>query len=84
MTLFDDNANNNPTATVEHEPTTSNDVPVPAESSAPAEAERQVTVTQTEEKPVSTGAPAEDFAAALETFTTEAEEAVGEDRVIRG
>src|SRR5437899_2479779 len=27
---------------------------------------------------------AEDFAAALETFTTEAEEAVGEDRVIRG
>ncbi|PYX85716.1 MAG: 30S ribosomal protein S1, partial [Acidobacteria bacterium] len=31
-----------------------------------------------------TTAPAEDFASALETFTTEAEEAVGEDRVIRG
>jgi small subunit ribosomal protein S1 len=29
-------------------------------------------------------APAEDFASALETFTTEAEESVGEDRVIRG
>src|SRR5206468_9629092 len=28
--------------------------------------------------------PTEDFATALETFTTEAEEAVGEDRVIRG
>src|SRR4029077_18776948 len=29
-------------------------------------------------------APGEDFAAALETFTTEAEEAVSEDRVIKG
>ena len=36
-------------------------------------------------KPMTTTtAPAEDFASALETFTTEAEEAVGEDRVIRG
>jgi small subunit ribosomal protein S1 len=33
-----------------------------------------------EEKPIAT----EDFAAALETFTTEAEEAVSEDRVIKG
>src|SRR6516165_11689668 len=30
------------------------------------------------------GAPVEDFASALETFTTEAEEAVSEDRVIKG
>jgi len=29
-------------------------------------------------------APAEDFASVLETFTTEAEEAVSEDRVIKG
>ena len=44
--------------------------PTDAHQSAPA----------AEEKP----APADDFAAALETYTTEAEEAVSEDRVIRG
>ena len=44
--------------------------PTDAHQSAPA----------AEEKPV----PADDFAAALETYTTEAEEAVSEDRVIRG
>ena len=36
-----------------------------------------------EKPPVSTATP-EDFASALETFTTEAEESVGEDRVIKG
>jgi small subunit ribosomal protein S1 len=40
---------------------------------------------ETNNKPMTTTtAPTEDFASALETFTTEAEEAVGEDRVIRG
>ena len=46
------------------------------------EAQKERTLT---DKPMTTTtAPAEDFASALETFTTEAEEAVGEDRVIRG
>ncbi len=84
MTLFDDNTSHNPTATVEHEPATSNDAPAQPESQASAEPQPPVEVaqSQTEERPASM--PAEDFAAALETFTTEAEEAVGEDRVIRG
>ncbi len=83
--MFDDNTSHNPTATVEHEPTTSNDAPAQPENTAQqphaAIAEAQ-TQNQSEEKPAS--APAEDFASALETFTTEAEEAVGDDRVIRG
>src|SRR5207245_8842373 len=37
-----------------------------------------------EEKPAVSTATTDDFAAALETFTTEAEESVGEDRVIKG
>src|SRR5919202_194751 len=83
MTLFDDNTSHHPTATVEHEPTTSSDVPAHSESQASEPQQHaEVAQAQTEEKPAS--APAEDFAAALETFTTEAEEAVGEDRVIRG
>src|SRR5581483_2809327 len=85
MTLFDDNTSHNPTATVEHEPTTSNDVPAQPETTAPqqhTEVAQPQTQSQSEEKPAS--APTEDFASALETFTTEAEEAVGEDRVIRG
>src|SRR5581483_7984709 len=88
MTLFDDNTSHNPTATVEHEPTTSHDAPAQPESQASAETEQHAEIAQrptpshTDDKPA--GAPAEDFASALETFTTEAEEAVGEDRVIRG
>src|SRR5437868_15191453 len=37
--------------------------------------------TLTDSPMTTTAAPAEDFASALETFPTEAEEAVGEDRV---
>jgi len=80
MTLYDDitvpdleSATSEPTV---HEPgpelaaTTAPRQPVPA--SAP------------EEKPAMSSSVAEDFAAALETFTTETEEAVGEDRVVKG
>ena len=50
-----------------------------------AQAEARREEKETNNKPMTTTtAPAEDFASALETFTTEAEEAVGEDRVIRG
>src|SRR5438132_3290871 len=53
---------------------------MPAEGSIAAEPQFPAEPAQAQNnKPA-----AEDFAAALETFTTEAEEAVGEDRVIRG
>jgi small subunit ribosomal protein S1 len=71
--LLDDNTAHNldSAVTFEHEP---------AESSIAAEPQPPAELAQTQNnKPA-----AEDFAAALETFTTEAEEAVGEDRVIRG
>jgi small subunit ribosomal protein S1 len=47
------------------------------------EAAHNSPATAQEEKPAMTTAT-EDFATALETFTTEAEESVGEDRVIKG
>src|SRR5437899_4637856 len=53
---------------------------MPAEGSIAAEPQSPAEPAQAQNnKPA-----AEDFAAALETFTTEGEEAVGEDRVIRG
>jgi len=87
MTLFDDNTARklDSATTYEQEPA------APAEGSAPnAEATQQPALIQNDksqnDKPMTTitAAPTEDFATALETFTTEAEEAVGEDRVIRG
>ncbi len=81
--MFDDNtAHKLDSATaIEQDPA------APAEGSAPAEVPTSPEPTLVvSEKPMtsSTATPTEDFAAALETFTTEAEEAVGEDRVIRG
>ncbi|MGA8762725.1 MAG: 30S ribosomal protein S1 [Candidatus Sulfotelmatobacter sp.] len=53
------------------------------ESAQPqAATEPAITQPAIEDKPVS--AASDDFATALETFTTEAEEAVSEDRVIKG
>src|SRR4029077_9882554 len=64
-------------------PSTSTTQPEPA--STPAHEEKPAMSTAViEEKPSVPTATAEDFAAALETFTTEAEESVGEDRVIKG
>ena len=75
MTLFDDNTHDSSTATLtEQQPATE----TPTEQAAPA-AETQVPETQAEEQK-----PVEDFASALESFTTEAEEAAGEDHVIHG
>src|SRR5246127_4485363 len=59
--------------------TNSNPEQKPAMSSAATE-DKPITAA-TEEKPA---ANIDDFASALETFTTEAEEAVSEDRVIKG
>jgi len=57
----------------------------PEGASTPAQEEKPLMSTAVieEKPPVSTATP-EDFASALETFTTEAEESVGEDRVIKG
>jgi len=74
--LFDENTAHHldSAVTLEHEPE------APAEDSMAAEPQ-----SPAEPAPAQNNRPAaEDFAAALETFTTEAEEAVGEDRVIRG
>ena len=50
----------------------------------PVQEEKPSVSTAVEEKPAATAGATEDFASALETFTTEAEESVGEDRVIKG
>jgi small subunit ribosomal protein S1 len=56
----------------------------PAMSSSATTDEKTETTVAPEEKPAAAPAAVEDFASALETFTTEAEEAVSEDRVIKG
>jgi small subunit ribosomal protein S1 len=89
--LFDDNTARNLDSATTVEPETA----APVEGAAPAETHQPGPVLAQTDKPqsdkpqtdkpmTSTSATAEDFASALETFTTEAEEAVGEDRVIRG
>ncbi len=75
MTLFDDNTHDSSTATLTEQQTTTD---TPTEQAAPA-TEAQGSETQSEEQK-----PVEDFASALESFTTEAEEAAGEDHVIHG
>ena len=72
--MFDDSiTHDSSTATLtEQQPTTDNQTEQPA-------AEEQVQAAPSEEQK-----PVEDFASALESFTTEAEEATGEDRVIHG
>src|SRR5215475_5420536 len=54
----------------------------PAMSNTATEETTNVSTPAAEEKPAAPAA--DDFASALETFTTEAEEAVSEDRVIKG
>jgi small subunit ribosomal protein S1 len=93
--LFDDNTARNLDSTTTVEPET--EAPTQG-TSAEEQQQRQQSAgpvlahsekPQTEKPQTEQPAPAaagsgEDFASALETFTTEAEEAVGEDRVIRG
>src|SRR5690242_9780707 len=61
-----------------------NEVPGTPDSSSTHSPKPVVVSNQEKDKPAMSTSATEDFAAALETFTTEAEEAVGEDRVIRG
>jgi hypothetical protein len=88
MTLFDDTTAHNSESTsavaTEAEPTASEPTLThqPEPNQAPATASTQEAphaAAASDEKPAS-----EDFASALESFTTETEEAVGEDRVIKG
>ncbi len=77
--MFDDNTAHNldSTTTVEDKPVT--------ESSASESPEPAETVPAPADNPVSSTPPAtEDFASALETFTTETEEAASDDHVIHG
>ena len=85
MTLFDDttahNSDSTTTIVSEAEPVTDNHNPVPVATVASSEEAEQTAVGH-DEKPAATAN--EDFASALETFTTETEEAAGDDRVIKG
>jgi small subunit ribosomal protein S1 len=82
--LFDDNTARNLDSTTTVEPETE----TPAEGAAAVDRTEQAgPVLAHSEKPQPEKPAAvsgEDFASALETFTTEAQEAIGEDRVIRG
>ena len=86
--MFDDNTPHNPessTSTMTETPESSQEVSTQASAPQPEQqAETQVDThadTQ-EDKPSAAGA--EDFASALENFTTESEEAVREDKVLKG
>lgn len=82
MTLFDDNNpysdSSSTTTLTEQQPEIATQHSHSEESSAQTQSEAQPQ-SQTEEQ-----RPADDFASALENFTTEAEESVGEDHVIHG
>jgi small subunit ribosomal protein S1 len=97
MTLFDDRAAHDvdsatSVSAVSEQATESQDGPVhssetqtqAASTHNPVQEEKPHVSTAVEEKPAATAGATEDFASALETFTTEAEESVGEDRVIKG
>src|SRR5437660_7804982 len=76
MTLFDDTtAHNSDSTTIVSEPE-----PATTEQHVATSDQHEAPSAHADEKP----AAGEDFASVLETFTTEAEEAVSEDRVIKG
>src|SRR6266550_249016 len=85
MTLFDDttahNSDSTTTIVSEAEPVTDNHNPSPVATAASSEEAEHAAVGH-DEKPAANAS--EDFASALETFTTETEEAAGDDRVIKG
>jgi small subunit ribosomal protein S1 len=84
MTLFDEtNANysdSNTTTLTEQQPATEGLTEQSTVEASPAESSATEQTSQEEPKP----AAADDFASALESFTTETEEAQGEDHVLKG
>jgi small subunit ribosomal protein S1 len=82
MTLLDDNrthAFDSATSTITEQPSSS-----PESGSADARAEEQPRLSESQEEKSGGAAASEDFASALESFTTEGEESEGEDHVIKG
>ena len=82
--MFDDNTLHNPdssTSTMTETPESSQEVSTQASAPQPEQQAETQANTQ-EDKPSAAGA--EDFASALENFTTESEEAVREDKVLKG
>jgi len=82
MTLLDDNtaqAYDSTTTTMTEQPNSPENSAAETAQSQPSEVEQQ-----NAEKPSSGVAASEDFASALESFTTETEEAEAQDRVIQG
>ena len=96
MTLFDEttarNSESTSTVVADVEPMTESTTPEQHEPEPSQAAAESATSTETAQSETAHGAPAaddkpapvEDFASVLESFTTEAEEAVSEDRVIKG
>jgi small subunit ribosomal protein S1 len=95
MTLFDDsNAHNLDSTITTQEPEQETTPAVEAETaSTPTETESSAPIEASVPEPPATpeasgekapAAPVDDFAAALENFTTETEEAVSEDNVLKG
>jgi small subunit ribosomal protein S1 len=85
MILFDDNSASNlsSAATAQAEP--EQNAAMDAGSAETAETPQPTTLTPSHEDKHSTGGTSEDFASALESFTTETEEAqASEDHVIKG
>jgi len=82
MTLFDDNTtpNQDSATSTLTEQSVSTIESVPPESTAAEPAQQ----TQRHQEKAPGGAGSEDFASALESFTTETEEAAGDDKVLRG
>ena len=83
--MFDDNTPHNPnssTSTMTENPESSLEVSTPEASVPEPQHQAEAATDSQEEKP--SAAAAEDFASALENFTTESEEAVREDKVLKG
>jgi small subunit ribosomal protein S1 len=78
MTLFDDNIPHNPESSIS---TMTEPIATVADDST-AEVAVEALTQRTDDKLSSSGG--DDFASALESFTTETEEAKGEDKVIKG
>jgi small subunit ribosomal protein S1 len=80
MTLFDDSTARN----LDSDVTTDNSPTEVSTTASSNHSPEPVPAPVRDEKPAMSTTATEDFAAALETFTTETEEAIGEDRVIKG
>ena len=89
MTLFEDNDpySDSSTTTLTEQPTTeqtATEQPATEQPTTEAPSEQLETADQTGAEEAKSSAGSDDFASALESFTTETEETTGEDHVIHG